>query len=887
LAAALALWGARPVSPPAREPAPRDSAPAAARAEARRAPLPGRSVSGQVVDAGGSPVPHAEVAAWALGAAPSDRPQVQADVPLQRVRADAEGRYRLTDLPRGPLRLLARGARHAPAVLSLPPGVLTAPDLVLAAGSVLAGQVLRPDGRPAVDAAITLVGSALWPAETLRADADGRFRRLDVPPGIYMVRARLGNDAAARAGVRVTPDGPVEVALRLAPGARFVGDVRDEAGAPIPGAELTLAAGGLSPLPRRAQADDEGAFALAGLLPGRQALEVRAAGHVPLRLPLTFRAGEEQRLTVELVRGATLEGRLWDPQGRPLAGARVRFVGAEPQLAPPPVPGSLGVTAEVPPLPLFGVVESDSWGGLVGAWQSSGRVTSDAEGRFTLAGLRPGAGELVAEAPGLSPAISPGLRLVAGERRGGLELNFTAGALLEGRVLDAKGFPAEGVIVSLQAEREPAPRTLSANADGTFVFEGVLGAATLTARSAALPPARERLVLAEGERRALELRLPEALHAISGRLLDPEETPVPFAVLSVEAENPRTPARRTVPTNADGSFSLAGLPPPPWRLSVRVGSYVPFEQRLPRVPEEPLVLRLQAPVRLTVSVRDAWSGDAPLEGTVRIRSENLPERSLALASARAAGSVARLAVDGLARGERLEVRVEHPGRLPASAELVAGEVDELALELEAAGALRGEVVDRFGEAVSGARVRGPGVGAEVPETRSDGAGRFLLEAVPPGLVTLEVWPPEAAQPAPGSRDEGATEPTRSGPHRVDPLGTTPGIRVVLPVEAESPAEDAPGPEAAALITTGVALTVATGPDGVRIVAVVPGSDAARRGLRPGDVLLAIDGEATLVAGQARSALRGPAGSAATLTLRRGTRRLRRRVLRERHVVPDE
>ena len=863
LASGLALWGAR---------APQVPTPATPAGTAEAPPRPGpapqpsadaRVVTGRVLSDDGAPVAGAEVVAWV---APAEDAGAYADSPVASGRTDEDGRYRLTGLPRRPLRLVARGAGHAPATASLPGAAIAAPTLRLAAGALLAGQVLRPDGRPASGAAVTLVGSALWPAETLSADADGRFRRVDLPPGIYMLRARLEGDATSRSGLRITPDRPADLSLRLAPGARVGGTVRDERGEAVPGAELTLAEGGLSPLPRRAQADDAGAFSLAGLLPGRHTMEVRAPGHVPTRMPLTLDAGATERLTVELVRGATVAGRVLDAQGRPLEGARVRFAGAEPRLAAPPVPGSLGVTAVVPPLPLFGVVESESWSGLLGAWHGGESTTSEADGRFELSGLTAGAGEVVAEAPGLAPALSAGLRLRAGETRDGLELQLSEGARLEGRVLDARGFPAEGVVVTLRAEREPAPRTQAAPADGTFTFDGVLGRVTLTARAAALPPAREELVLEEGGRREIELRLPEALATLEGRLVDEDDAPVSFAVLALEAENPRTPARRTTPTRIDGTFRLDGLPAPPWRLHAEVRGFVPLDLRLERVPEGPLELRLARPVALTIRVRDNWTGEPPAAGELRVTGERMAERVIPLAEE---GPGGRLRLEGLAAGDRVTIVAEHPDRLPASAEVVAGEVDELVLLLEAAGALRGAVVDRFGAPAPGARVR---VAEQGAETTTGEDGTFRLSGVRPGLVTLDVT-------APGEQVSVA-----SGPHRVDPLGTTPGLRISLPVEAGG-ASAGEGADDHAEIATGVAISVATRNGVVRVVGVAPGSDAARRGIRPGDALVAVDGEPVLVAGQARSALRGPPGTRAVLTLRRGGRRVRRTARRERHVVP--
>jgi hypothetical protein len=100
-----------------------------------------------------------------------------------------------------------------------------------------------------------------------RLSAGGRFS-FHLPPGRYTLSAESGDLAGTTLGVLAGADQePQEIDIRLSPAATIRGTVRGPAGA-----EITLRAlpvGGLHPA-RPQSVDDDGKFALPGLIPGRR-----------------------------------------------------------------------------------------------------------------------------------------------------------------------------------------------------------------------------------------------------------------------------------------------------------------------------------------------------------------------------------------------------------------------------------------------------------------------------------------------------------------------------------------------------------------------------------------------------------------------------------------
>lgn len=180
--------------------------------------VPPAKVRGTVIDTDGKPVAGVEVIASSIiaidgrGYLLPDRPEAT---------TDDKGAFELAGLPQGFLQL--HGHHKTYFMLDiLKPYAAPADDIVLrvtATGSVK-GRVLRPDGKPAADANVSVnppgerIGK--WGGST-QVSPDGTFHFDGVPPGKYFVSANpglaiTGNDPAAKE-IEVKTGQTVEVEL--------------------------------------------------------------------------------------------------------------------------------------------------------------------------------------------------------------------------------------------------------------------------------------------------------------------------------------------------------------------------------------------------------------------------------------------------------------------------------------------------------------------------------------------------------------------------------------------------------------------------------------------------------------------------------------------------
>jgi uncharacterized GH25 family protein len=282
-----------------------------------------------------------------------------------------------------------------------------------------------------VDAATRhpLAGALVWPEghpeAFVRAAADGSWTAALSTEAVGRVRAAAPGYLPAAAGVPGAPAAGPILALSPRPtGGRIAsGIVLDEGGRPVDGAAIDLVSSVGSttePLPKEGSAISsrsdhqgrfksqlrEGSWDLRAGAPGLVATVVRGIVVGPGRDPVDLG-------TVVLRRGATLEGQVVDPQGKPIAGCQVRIVSS----------GGLTSTRFL----------------AAGAADDSSETLSGADGGFTLAGLPEGQPvTLFVSGEGYSSATLKGIPIPA-ERP--LRVTLSPGSRISGRVVDESGAP--------------------------------------------------------------------------------------------------------------------------------------------------------------------------------------------------------------------------------------------------------------------------------------------------------------------------------------------------------------------------------------------------------------------------------------------------------------
>jgi len=386
----------------------------------------GGSVEGQVRDASGEPVAGIEVRtaagpmAWMGGG--GGRETV----------TDAEGNFSLRALEPGEQQLETRaeGWRDGESeTFTLEDGQeVRGLLLTIDRGETLAGIVRWSDGSPAAGASVVAEtrtsggwggwgGSRLTQAGSTTSGADGSFALVGLDSGSYTLRAshdaRSAEDEAGAARWHAAREavaaGSTGVELRLEGPIPFEGTVVDDRGEPVTAFELRVESaqdGG----PEESQdfEDEGGRFLFARVGPGEWTVEARADGHIQLEARDLMLGAEGQEVELRLERTATVSGRVLDPGGAPVAGARVR--------------------AEV------GTDGGNPWRGPSGP-----NDETDAEGRYLLEGLRPGTVDLSASREGWADSEDLVMQLAPGSSAEGTDLALRVGGTIIGTVLTPEG----------------------------------------------------------------------------------------------------------------------------------------------------------------------------------------------------------------------------------------------------------------------------------------------------------------------------------------------------------------------------------------------------------------------------------------------------------------
>ncbi len=563
------------------------------------------------------------------------------------------------------------------------------------------------------------------------------------------------------------------------------------------------------------ETDGQGALRLA-LAPGRYLVVVdgSSGGLQTERREVSVPLGGPARLEVTLARELALQAQVVNAAtGAPVPLATVKVAPQSPD--------------ELPEEELPGA-QSDAQGnvrvGTLGAGDV--RVDVEADGHAPLRG---------------HPALLP--------HAGRLRLALRPAITVDGFVLDEAGAPAPGAQVTFFTSGEPA-RSVVTGEGGGFAAEVAQGTYRVVARrgtlSAELP---EPLSVLDGQSvRGLTLRLGRAPE-VRGKVVD-ARSGEPVAGAELFAELPGYAGALVSSTSAgDGSFALAPLAVGTVMVHARAPGYAERVEPVTLSPGERAeqAVALHALGGLTGKVHDAEG--APLMGvTVRVGrlgsvAEDPPPEQLT-------GEEGRFTFSGLTPGEVRVTFTRGGQELELEKTIRSGELTEVDALFERSARLQGAVLGDT-----------PGSRLRVSAVSVASGNRFMglrFAQVVGGRYELELQPGDYQVFA---QDSAVMTALGEGEEVTLAAGE---IRTLdLTYENERPVESAAYVEAG---TLGAAYETQAGV--TRVTWLQSEGPAARGGLRVGDLLLAVDGEAVRDGVDAYARTSGAPGSKTRLSVRR-------------------
>ena len=539
---------------------------------------------------------------------------------------------------------------------------------------------------------------------------EGRARLESLPVGPWRVTVHA-RGYVEKSLPRVSA-GPLVV--RVERGGAITGRVRTaDGGRPIGGARVRV--GGGPPLAQAWQqdatrvestTDAQGRFRLEGIGRSPVGIVARAAGFASAGRG-DVRAGDAVDLF--LFPGATLRGTVRDDAGRPVAGALVR-------------------------------ADSDRFSSAPQA------ETTDAQGAFVMAGIRPGEYVVVARGGSRAPGIA--FVLVEPDAEASVSLALSEGGYATGQIVDSDGRPLTGrVRLEVFEERGLSPAasdavSAEAGADGRFALgplpTGKLGLGV----SAPRHTARRVEVAIPVRGRAVDLgqvTLETGL-VIRGSVRDREGNPVPGARVSASSKGRIERSEGEAVTESDAAFVIAGLRAGPHELIAAAAGYATARSQA-EPGGSPVTLVLQPGGEITGRVVDA-RGDPVDDADVESQATDDPRWGPRGTSGRSDEGDGRFELRDVAAGTYV-LQVRASGRGEASVTAVRVEpgrpTNVGTVMLSRGGVVQGVVVDADGQGIPGATIhleKDLHMQMGQHETQTGASGAFELRGVPPGPINV-------------------------------------------------------------------------------------------------------------------------------------------------------
>lgn len=384
-------------------------------------------------------------------------------------RTNAEGKFVYEKVKPGDYELRAEKVGFTETqeeAFTLTEGSTERVDFVLDAGETLTGTVVDDAGTRLVGAAVRILQTdnrrMLETARVLggayqrtTTDESGAFVLTGLPRATYVVIAEMNGFSRSESSP-LDPTSKVPVNLILVPTASLRGLVQDEAtGEPITNFQVMVhdqAEGEPAwAMDAREVNDPEGAFLRDDLRAGEIEIEIRAAGFVTTKTPITLAPGGLTEETFTLSTAGNIVGIVYSPQGEPLEGAAVA-------LAKPDATGNSDDEE---------AIQDFFTEAMLGE-----RVYTDETGRFTLDNVPDGPQTVVVTHESYVQFQEDNAVVPQGEQ---LELSITLsqGLSIRGTVVDPLQTPVPEHFLFLRSDVSGISKTARSDEYGRFEFTGL------------------------------------------------------------------------------------------------------------------------------------------------------------------------------------------------------------------------------------------------------------------------------------------------------------------------------------------------------------------------------------------------------------------------------
>ncbi len=667
----------------------------------------------------------------------------------QKVKSGPDGRFVFDTLAPGDHTISATADGFVNAQKSAVATGTSDVEFRLASEAVFSGKVTAEEGgRPVAKARVTLRVDQRGSASSFSSDsnAEGAFSVRKIPAGTYTVSVEHSDFAPlAVEEPRELEDGQTAsgVALRLQRGLDASGKVVDvQTQEPIADAQVTFqsvarSSSSSSRSSRTAKSGADGAFEMKGLGEGTYDAAASAKGYfTPKPQRISISAGGERKVTIALEAGSSIAGRVVTRDGQTIRGATIR--------------------------PTVSYSRSGGWN------EDMNRITnqvmnitaqSDDEGRYRLEGLPPSDGYAIgATHRDYAPRMVRGLSLKARQSLEDVDIQLTTGGSIRGRVLDEKSNGIAGANVWANAERlgeeeeqfsfNPISLNATSDQNGGYLIAHVEPGnyslqAQVTGRSGAN---RSGVSVVEGQLAdGFDLVL-GAGEVLAGKVVDPDGKPISGAQVQVYGQN-FVEAR----TDADGRFEAKGLDAREnTHLNISMKGYAQLQQQV-TLPSPETVFTLERSARVFGRLkgpdgtrysdfRITWVQTNPA-GQGRSSSTNSQSDSNGQFEIELGPGTYQLVatVPGFAPSRSAQFTVKAGERL-----------EGIEIPLDVGGTIEGVVVlAGTSEPLDGARINvlnssREGGWTPMPSSTSDLEGKFSIDGVPNGTLSLQVNHPKYA-----------------------------------------------------------------------------------------------------------------------------------------------